>query len=366
MVLFGFFALVLVSVYWVNRAVILFDQLIADGHSAGIFLEFSLLSLPKVIGLVLPMAAFAAAVYVTNRLSTESELTVMQATGFSPWRMARPVAVFGLIVAAMMAMLTHVLIPASVTQLKQREAEISGSVSARLLREGTFLHPTPGVTFYIGDITAEGELRDVYLSDRRQPARPVAYTARNAFLLRGDEGTTLVMVDGLAQSLDRPGQQLSTTTFADFAYDVSALVETRGPSRPRLDQMSTAALLGDPAAAAALTGDSLARVLEEAHMRFQDPLLAMVAALIGFSTLIAGGFSRMGLGRRIVLAIFLLVAVKLVESAVADPLRGRAALWPLVYVPTLAGLGMTWVLLWQAARPRRHATRPGTTAERPA
>ena len=35
MVLFGFFALVLVSVYWVNRAVSLFDELIADGQSAG-------------------------------------------------------------------------------------------------------------------------------------------------------------------------------------------------------------------------------------------------------------------------------------------------------------------------------------------
>ena len=31
MVLFGFFSLVLVLVYWINRAVVLFDQLIADG-----------------------------------------------------------------------------------------------------------------------------------------------------------------------------------------------------------------------------------------------------------------------------------------------------------------------------------------------
>jgi lipopolysaccharide export system permease protein len=31
MVFFGFFALVLVMVYWVNQAVLLFDRLIADG-----------------------------------------------------------------------------------------------------------------------------------------------------------------------------------------------------------------------------------------------------------------------------------------------------------------------------------------------
>ncbi|MEO6300594.1 MAG: LPS export ABC transporter permease LptF, partial [Paracoccaceae bacterium] len=32
--MFGFFALVLVGVYWINRAVGLFDQLIGDGQSA--------------------------------------------------------------------------------------------------------------------------------------------------------------------------------------------------------------------------------------------------------------------------------------------------------------------------------------------
>ncbi|MCU0903725.1 MAG: LptF/LptG family permease, partial [Tabrizicola sp.] len=47
--LFGFFALVLVAVYWVNRAVGLFDQLIGDGQSALVFLEFSILTLPNAI-----------------------------------------------------------------------------------------------------------------------------------------------------------------------------------------------------------------------------------------------------------------------------------------------------------------------------
>ena len=49
MVLFGFFSLILILVYWVNRAVVLFDRLIADGQSATVFLEFTALSLPGII-----------------------------------------------------------------------------------------------------------------------------------------------------------------------------------------------------------------------------------------------------------------------------------------------------------------------------
>ncbi|MHA7829103.1 MAG: LptF/LptG family permease, partial [Roseovarius sp.] len=218
MVLFGFFALVLVSIFWINKAVRMFDRLIGDGQPAWVFLEFTALTLPGVIGVVLPIAAFAATVYVTNRLSTESELTVMQATGYSPWRLARPVLFFGIIVALMMSVLTHLLIPQSLSQLRERQSEISENITAKLLTEGEFLHPAPGITFYIREITPEGMLRNVFLSDRRNSETPVTYSSNRAYLVPdGEGGTRLVMVDGLAQNVQTDGNRLFNTHFNDFS-----------------------------------------------------------------------------------------------------------------------------------------------------
>jgi len=78
-----------------------------------------------------------------------------------------------------------------------------------------------------------------------------------------------------------------------------------------------------------------------------------VAALIGFSTLLVGGFSRFGVGRQIMAAILLLVMVKLVESLVTDPVRANPSLWPLVYLQSVFGLGVSGLMLYLAARPRR-------------
>ncbi|MDJ0822134.1 MAG: LPS export ABC transporter permease LptF [Paracoccaceae bacterium] len=359
MVLFGFFALVLVAVYWVNRAVLLFDRLIADGHSAAVFFEFTALSLPSVITLVLPMAAFAATVYVTNRLSGDSELTVVQSTGYSPWRLARPVLAFGILVGMMLLVLTHVLVPSSRAQLREREQEISGSISAALLREGTFLHPTRGVTFYIRAITPAGELQDVLLTDRRQEGREVTYTADRAFLIRDEAGSKLVMLAGMAQTLHLEDQRLSTTNFQDLTYDISELVAPGKEKRRKLDAMPTWELLFRADAMAKESNEDLGEVAEEAHLRFQQPLLALVAALIGYAALMQGGYSRFGVTRQIVFAIFLLVLVKLVESAVTDPVRADARLWPLVYLPSILGLLTVYALLRRSARPyraRRHNT----------
>ncbi|WP_342453994.1 LPS export ABC transporter permease LptF [Sagittula salina] len=360
MVLFGFFALVLVSVYWVNRAVVLFDRLISDGHSALVVLEFTALSLPAVIALVLPMATFAAAVYVTNRLTDDSELTVMKATGYSPIRLARPFWVFGGLVTLMMLVLTNVLVPQSLQQLRLREQELSGSISAALLREGTFLHPTRGITFYIRDITPSGELRDVMLSDRRQERRETTYTSEQAYLVRDDEGPKMVMLAGLAQTMvaGPEGPRLSTTNFSEFTYDLSSLMATGKRRSRKSDAIPTLELLRYPDAVTEENGDTAGEIAEEAHMRIQGPLLCIVAALIGVSALMVGGFSRFGVTKQIVFAIFLLVLVKVVESAVTPVVVASAAFWPLLYLPTLVGSGFAAGLLWQAARPFRPRRRP--------
>ncbi|MFW2587574.1 LPS export ABC transporter permease LptF [Sagittula sp. SSi028] len=353
MMLFGFFALVLVSVYWVNRAVILFDRLIADGHTAMVVLEFTALSLPAVIALVLPMSVFAAAVYVTNRLSGDSELTVVQATGYSPWRLARPYLIFGIFIAVMMAILTNVLVPQAVQKLRDRESELSGSISAALLREGTFLHPTRGVTFYIREITPEGELRDVLLADRRQEGRETTYTAERAYLLREDDGAKMVMLSGLAQIMDLQEQRLSTTVFDNFTYDLTNIIATDGPRAQKSDAIPTLDLLLDPAAIKLINGDTRGEVLEEAHTRLHAPLLCIVAALIGYAALMVGGFSRFGVTKQIVFAIFLLVIVKMVESGTAPAVKDNGALWPLIYAPTATGALFAIGLLWHSARPFR-------------
>ncbi|WP_347856430.1 LptF/LptG family permease, partial [Planktomarina temperata] len=99
--MFGFFALVLVLIYWINRAVSLFDRLIADGQSALVFLEFTSLTLPWMIFVIAPIAGFAAVIYVIHRLATDRELVVVQSAGLSVAQIAKPVWGFAISLAVL-------------------------------------------------------------------------------------------------------------------------------------------------------------------------------------------------------------------------------------------------------------------------
>lgn len=351
MVLFGFFALVLVMVYWVNQAVRLFDQLIANGHSAMVFLEFSALTLPNVILLVLPIAAFAAAVYCANRLASDSELVVVQTTGFSPYQLVRPVLLFGVIVGVMVAMLSNVLVPASLIRLADRQAEISGNSTARFLQEGRFLHPSRGITFYIKDISPDGVMGGMFLSDSRDPEQKTSYSATRAMLVRSDSGPKLIMLNGMVQNLRLSDQTLSTTRFSEFVFDIAPLLARGAARRISPRQMPTSVLLNPQPNDIKSARSSRAALLQLGHGRIAQAVQSVVLVLVGFSALLIGNYSRFGLWRQILAALLVFIALKTLDNILNDMARQDADLWPLVYGSSVAGFAAGYFMLWLSTKP---------------
>ncbi|CTQ50259.1 LPS export ABC transporter permease LptF [Jannaschia donghaensis] len=363
LIYFGFFSLVLVAVYWVNRAIGLFDTLIAGGSNVLTFLEFTALALPNVIYAVLPVSALVATLYGINRFSGDSEMVVAQTTGLSPWRLARPILMFGLVVGVMISVLGHVLVPASRTALAERSAELSRDVTGRLLKAGEFLHPGTGVTVYVRDITPQGELLGLFLQDRRSETTRTSYTAERAILVRTDPegggGTRLVMFDGMAQTLQTADRSLVTTTFDDFAYDLAGLAGSSGTRRPDPRELSTATLLRADAETQALTGESAAKLMFEGHARFAEALFAFALPLMALGFLMLGGYSRLGLWRQILGAVIAAVMLKMMANIAENAARDDTMLWWTTYAPGLLTLMLGLFLVWRdtvGPKPLRRGT----------
>lgn len=349
LLLFGFFSLILVSVYWINRAISLFDQLLGDGQTALVFLEFTMLALPYVIMIVLPISAFVAAVYVTNRLSSDSEMVVLQTAGASTLRIARPVFTFGVIVAILVGILAHFLVPAARTELAGRSAEISQDIAARFLKEGQFLHPASDITVYIRHITDRGEMEEMFLEDSRDPSAVVTYTAEQALLVRAESGPRLVMFGGLAQTFQPKTGRLSTVEFSEFAYDIGALMPT-GDGRMRdLRELPTPVLLNPDAASLDSARGDRADFLYEGHDRFARSLTSIVVPMMGFAALMIGGFSRFGVWRQVLIAVVLIILVQLVANSAEEIARSDDTLFWLAYMAPLVGAIMTGLLILGAS-----------------
>ena len=337
--MFGFFSLILLFIYWINKAIALFDNLISDGQTFLVFLEFSILTIPPIIPIVAPLAAFAAAIFVTNRLKNDSELTIMQATGFSPLRLSRSIFLFGLVVTIILLIISHYLIPKSNNILLKRQNEVASSLNAKLLKVGSFIHPQNGVTFYIGGISTSGVIEDVFVLDERNKDREIIVTSKSGYLITNNNNPILVLKDGIVQNYDLKSTNLSTIHFQDLSYDLTSWsVKERMSKSKLLLTYSSFDLFKDPELVSILTDSSPISVLEELHSRILTPLLALIAALIGFSALMIGDYSRFGTSKQISVGIVILILIKLSESYGNELMLKSQGNWLALYLPVLIGI----------------------------
>ena len=335
---FVFFLSIFTLIFWINRAIRLFDQLLANGHSSAVFLELAILSLPSIASIVFPLACFASVVFVTNKLNNDAELTILQSSGLSPFRLLKPCFVFGLLCMVSLGFFTTLIVPSSSKALFERQSELDSSVSARLLKEGKFIHPISGVTFFVKEIEEDGTLLNVFFHDRRSQDQFLTYTATRAFLAKDENKTALYMDNGLIQTLDASSKQLSTTEFKSVTIDLSNALEKRNRERIYLSHVPTWLLITNMQKVRKLTNASKNSTNLELHTRLHRPVFCLVAALLGFSSLLIGTHSKFGFGKQITLALSVIILMKIIESYTIKISLGNLTLWPLLYLPSLFGI----------------------------
>ena len=93
---FAFFLLSLTGVIWLMQSLRFVDLIINKGLSASYFAQLTLLVLPGVLNIILPIALSAAVLYVYNRLDSDSEIVVMRSAGLGNLPLARPALLLAL------------------------------------------------------------------------------------------------------------------------------------------------------------------------------------------------------------------------------------------------------------------------------
>ena len=283
---FVFFLFIFTLIFWINRAISLFDRLISEGHSPTVLLNFAVLSLPSIASIVFPLASFTAVIFVTNKLNNDSEITVLNSSGLSPWRLVRPYFVFGLFCMFSLSFFTTLVSPSASKALFERQLELDSSVSARLLKEGKFIHPFKGVTFYVKEIEDNGTLLNIFLHDRRNKEEFLTYTATRAFLAKDENKTALYMENGLIQTFNNSGKDLSTTEFKSITIDLSDAIAEQNKNTIYISHVSTWLLINNLQKVSELTNASKTSINLELHTRIHRPIFCFVAAILGFSSLL--------------------------------------------------------------------------------
>jgi lipopolysaccharide export system permease protein len=221
---FGAFAVVLVSltaVIWVTQALRDIDLMTNQGQTILVFVGITGLIVPLLVLVIAPIALLIAVAHTLNKMSTDSEIIVMNAAGMSPWLLFRSFLMVAVAVSLIVTAISAYFAPKGLRMLRDWLTEVRANVVSTIVQPGHFTQIENGVTIHIRERRSNGQLVGIFLDDQRNPAERITVLAETGELLDNDNGTFLVLQTGVLQRQQVSERDPVMVRFDRNAFDLS-------------------------------------------------------------------------------------------------------------------------------------------------
>lgn len=338
------------------------DVIITNRRAGFAFAWVTLLAIPQLISLILPLAVFFAVLYALNRMQTESEVAVAYAAGVSRGRLARPIMQLAVLAALVHLGVNTIIQPAALRERREVFYELRTDIASSLVREGSFTSPSENLTLYARERGGGGEMRDLLINDSR-PEWPITYTARAGAVVMIDGAPAIVLRDGQVQRQTQDGV-VDVLDFDRYTLQLGRFFEEPEtfflkPSDRYLYDLFF------PDMTSHYDQRNVERFLAEGHARLSAPLLNIAMALIALTGVLVGEFSRRGYARRLMVAAACALVVRLAALAIQAAAIDDPRLNALQYVLPI-GVSLIAMIMLTGKSPRRKRLEMGPAVTRAA
>lgn len=227
---FGAFLLVLISltaVIWLTHALREIDLMTNQRQTILTFIGITGLLIPMLVLVIAPLALVVAVGHTLNRLNTDSEIVVMNASGMSPWRIFRPFVTTTLVVSVLVLAISAYVAPAGLRQLRDWATKVKADFVVNIVQPGRFINIERGLTLHIRERRADGQLLGIFIDDRRDANERATSLAEYGEIIETGRGTFLVLVNGSVQRMESGRPDPTIVKFERYAFDLSRF--TGGP-----------------------------------------------------------------------------------------------------------------------------------------
>lgn len=275
------------------------DLIVENRQSIGTFFFITMLTIPQLVAVILPITVFITVLYTINRLNTDSELTVSKASGLSPWGIANPIVRLSVIAAILHLMINLAVQPAAFRQMRTELLKVKTDLASRLVRVGEFSSPVHKLTLYAKTISSNGSLEDVIIHDARIPNHEQTYISASGQIISKGTDTRLELSNGHTEKVNKNGL-LTLIEFDTYSIDLTDVIAVDSVLRFKSSDRYLHELL-HPDPREYITEKSRLTLIAEGHARLSAPLYNIALALLALCFLIRGELQRTGYAKTIAL-----------------------------------------------------------------
>ncbi|MBI1363022.1 MAG: LPS export ABC transporter permease LptF [Proteobacteria bacterium] len=338
---------IMLSVIWLMQSLRFMDLIINRGIDMGTFLWLTLLLVPSLLIVILPVSFFAGGCYTLKRMVDDSEADALFAAGISRLQLAKP----GLKLAFMLVVLGYVIslwaLPEGKNRFKEIQNNLRGAQSALLLEEGTFNPASDTLTIYIKSRDPDGTLHNIMVHERKNKDRPETWIAQEGRIRINEAGFPQLYLEGGAR-LEVNDEKLSTLAFDHYTMDVSRQMKMEGPRFKGAEERSMPELFDYDGLPEKFKNEFMA----ELQRRLIWPLTPIPLLLMALLSIVRLDKRRAGSGRTVVQASLLAASYQgllMVANSMASD-GNLIVLYAQWMLPVGATLACVAFMKWQEVR----------------
>ncbi|HST91955.1 MAG TPA: LptF/LptG family permease [Brevundimonas sp.] len=327
------------------------EVIVERGQSVWVMIKLTLLAVPQLLAVIVPIGLFVGALIALTRLQREQELTAVFASGVTRWSAIRPAIRLAAMAALLTLLITTVLQPWGQRQARAEAFAIRTDLAAVLIEEGRFVQGPNGLTVYVQQIEQNGLLKNlfVYLPDGDGEA--ATWDAAEARFERVDGLPVLTMLNGSTTRYSSRGV-LTYGSFDRNVFDLSPYADQTERIRYKPSDLYLPQLFNPSPADLERVG-SAGELAAEGHSRLSAPLYALMAMAFALTAIMGGQFSRTGYSLRIAKAAGAFLVIRVVGYGIVSASAWNGWLNLLQYVLPVAATAIALRLLFRALKPRR-------------
>jgi len=266
--------LIFTGLAWMMYVISMMKFLMNYGVSFGSFMNLIALMIPFIVSIIVPFVMFISVIFVYSKMISENEITVMMASGLSPWQLAKPALKLATIVTVVHLILNVWLVPSSQSAFYGMQWDLRYGLANMKLQEAAFTPLSDGLVVYVDNV-AGNDLNQVMLSDKRDPKSQILIFAERGKLVSADKGLSIVTDNG---SLQMDGQNGFTIgTFDSFDMDLNLTSKDTDDSF-RVRRISTGTLLKGLFAQDNMRNHQL--TLTEMYTRCLNPFMSLIVTIL--------------------------------------------------------------------------------------
>ncbi len=311
------------------------------------------LSLPYIVVLTIPMAFLFGILLSIGRLSADSELVAIRASGVSLFSLYRPISVLALILAAINCFLMVAVLPWGNTAQQDLQLEIFMRSVNKEVEPGVFYEELEDKILYVAD-EVDGRWQGVFLTDSiLSPHHVVTVAQYGSVRVEGTGNHVALRLQGAAEHEMDIGEPLDSATRQHSALELfleDDAVKNQRQYRAAKD-VRTLDLAGlrdrynDPEQSE--TNRRLALV--ELHKKFAIPAACLVFGLFGVPLGFNNQRGNRSSGFAISLVIILVYHVLLSNGETAAA-QGKVPVWLAMWGANILFVVVGLFLLWRRNR----------------